>query len=120
MVNLIKDLRVEFNNPTLPISIAAAGFDGFNGAETTRTPKSGTPWVDMPPDEKVHTTCSNDNGCRRLDIVLSQLAAGNATRHPDLGGHVRTMETRGFWRDAEFSPNRGQGYRKSLVHRQNN
>jgi hypothetical protein len=111
MVNLIKDLRAEFGAPALPVSIAAAGFDGFNGAEATRTPKSDTPWVDMPPDQKVHTTCATDNGCRRLDIVLSQLAAGNATRHPDLGGHVRTMETRGFWRDAEFSPNRGQGYR---------
>ena len=110
MVNLIKDLRTEFNDPALPVSIAAAGFNGFNGAEATRVPKSDTPWIDMPPDQKVHTTCSIDNGCRRLDIVLSQLAAGNATRHPDLGGHVRAMETRGFWRDAQYSPNRGQGY----------
>jgi hypothetical protein len=58
----------------------------------------------------VHTSCTIDNGCRRLDIVLSQLAAGNATRHPDLGGHVRTMETRAFWRDARWSPNPAQGY----------
>jgi hypothetical protein len=64
----------------------------------------------MPPAQKVHTSCTIDNGCRRLDIVLSQLAAGNATRHPDLGGHVHTSETRGFWRDAQFSPNRAQGY----------
>jgi len=45
-----------------------------------------------------------------LDIVLSQLAAGNATRHPELGGGVVATETRQFWRDSEFSPNKGQGY----------
>jgi hypothetical protein len=110
MVNLVKDLRDEFGDPVLPVSIAAAGFNGFDNAEATRFPKSDTPWVDMPPAQKVHTSCTIDNGCRRLDIVLSQLAAGNATRHPDLGGHVHTSETRGFWRDAQFSPNRAQGY----------
>ena len=110
VVNLIKDLRVHFGDPALPVSIAAAGFNGFNGAENTRFPASSVPWIDMAPAEKIGTNCKIDNGCRRLDIVLSQLAAGNATRHPELGGHVRTMETRGFWRDAEFSPNRGQGY----------
>ena len=110
MVNLVKDLRDEFGDPALPVSIAAAGFNGFDNAEATRFPKSDLPWVDMPPAQKVHTSCTIDNGCRRLDIVLSQLAAGNATRHPDLGGHVHTSETRGFWRDAQFSPNRAQGY----------
>ena len=54
--------------------------------------------------------CANDRGCRRLDIVKSQFNAANATRHPELGGHVVTMETRGFWRDAKYSPNHGQGY----------
>ena len=110
LVHLIADLRREFSAPALPISIAAAGFNGFNGAEATRMPRSDTPWVDMAPADKIHTTCAIDNGCRRLDIVLSQLAAGNATRHPELGGHVAAMETRSFWRAAEFSPNQGQGY----------
>jgi len=50
-----------------------------------------------------------DSQGRRLDIILSQLAAGNATRHPELG-HVVTTETRQFWRDPQFSPNQGQGY----------
>jgi hypothetical protein len=111
LVNLIKDLRTEFQIPNLPASIAAAGFNGFNGAEATRRPESNTPWIDMDPADKINTNCQPlDNGCRRLDIVLSQLAAGNATRHPELGGHVYTSETRQFWRDSQFSPNRGQVY----------
>jgi len=109
-VNLVKDLRAEFGNPALPVSVAAAGFDGFTGEEATRSPPSAVPWVDMDPAAKVHTTCANDNGCRRLDIVLSQLAAANATRHPELGGHFVTSETRGFWREARFSPCPSQGY----------
>jgi hypothetical protein len=110
LVHLIQDVRAEFGSPALPVSVAAAGFDGFNGAETTRIPKSTTPWVDMDPYDKIHTSCAVDNGCRRLDIVLSQLAATNATRHPELGGHALTSETRGFWRAPEFSPNPSQGY----------
>lgn len=110
LVHLIKDLRAEFGDPALPVSVGVSGFDGFNGAEATRTPKSDTPWVDMAPADKIGTTCTVDRGCRRLDVALSQLAAGNATRHPELGGHVEVMETRGFWRDAQYSPNKGQGY----------
>jgi hypothetical protein len=110
-VNLIQDLRAEFQAPTLAVSIAASGFDGFNGAESLRTPALATPWVDQDPADKIATTCMPlDRGCRRLDIVLSQLAAGNATRHPELRGHVAAVETRGFWRDAQYSPNQGQGY----------
>jgi len=45
-VNLVKDLRAEFN-PTLAVSMPVAGFNGFNGAEATRVPKSDIPWVDM-------------------------------------------------------------------------
>ena len=110
MVNLVKDLRTEFKNPSLPVSIPVAGFNGFNGAEATRFPKSPVPWVDMDPADKIHTSCTIDNGCRRLDIVLSQFAAANATRHPELNGHVTAMETRGFWREAQYSPNKGQVY----------
>ena len=110
MVNLIKDLRAEFGVPDLPVSIPAAGFDGFNNAEAGRTPVRPIPWVDYPPEWKINTNCVVDNQCRRLDIILSQLAAGNATRHPELGGHVAAAETRGFWRDAQFSPNHAEGY----------
>ena len=107
MVNLVKDLRAEFGNPTLPVSITVSGFNGFNGAEETRHPPGD--WINMDPHDKITTTCTVDNQCRRLDIQLSQLAAANATRHPELGGHIVTMETRQFWRDPQFSPNEGQG-----------
>jgi hypothetical protein len=110
LVNLIKDLRTEFKSPDLPISIAVAGFDGFNGAENTRHPPLPVPWIDATPAEKIGTDCTIDHGCRRLDVALSQLAVGNATRHPELNGHVSVMETRGFWRDPQFSPNKGEGY----------
>ena len=111
MANLIHDLRTEFSSPSLPVSIPAAGFNGYNGAESARRPASTVPWVDMPPAEKIATDCMPiDRGCRRLDVLLAQLAVGNTTRHPELGGHVVATETRGFWRDAQYSPNRGQGY----------
>ena len=110
LVNLVKDLRAEFASPALPFAIPVAGFNGFNGAERTRHPASATPWVDMAPADKIGTDCTVDHGCRRLDIVLSQFAAANATRHPELGGHVAAMETRGFWRDPLYSPNQAQGY----------
>ncbi len=108
-VNFVKDLRAEFHVPDLAISLPVAGFNGFNGAEATRFPKSDVPWVDMEPAAKVGTDCTIDHGCRRLDIVLSQFAAANATRHPELG-HIVATETRGFWREARFSPNAAQGY----------
>jgi alpha-galactosidase len=106
MVNLIKDLRKEWKSPNLPVTIAASGFDGFYGEEATRSPKGC--WDDS--STKTGCNCANDRGCRRLDVVLSQFAAANATRHPELNGNVATMETRGFWRDPQYSPNKGQGY----------
>eukprot|EP00039_Didymoeca_costata_P005440 m.81670 g.81670 ORF g.81670 m.81670 type:complete len:132 (+) comp12821_c0_seq1:742-1137(+) len=73
--------------------------------EVTRTPKDC--WTT---GNKLNCNCANDRGCRRLDVVLSQFAAANATLHPELNGHVEAMETRGFWREAQYSPNPGQGY----------
>ena len=105
MAHLITDLRKEWDVPTLPVSIAVSGFGGFNGEEATRTPKGC--WWD---GDRLGCECANDRGCRRLDIILSQFAAANATRHPELNGHVVAMETRGFWRDPQYSPNPGQGY----------
>ena len=110
-VNLVKDLRTEFGLPNLAFSTSVAGFDGFNGAEGARHPKLSTPWIDASPADKIGTECLPiDHGCRRLDVALSQLAAADATRHPELGGHVVAMETRQFWRDPQFSPNGAQGY----------
>ena len=49
-------------------------------------------------------------GCRRLDVVLSQFGAADPSRHPELGGHVSAMETRGYLRDGQLSPAPSQGY----------
>eukprot|EP00928_Gymnodinium_smaydae_P018462 TRINITY_DN17022_c0_g5_i1.p1 TRINITY_DN17022_c0_g5~~TRINITY_DN17022_c0_g5_i1.p1 ORF type:complete len:152 (+),score=33.74 TRINITY_DN17022_c0_g5_i1:61-456(+) len=82
-----------------------SGFGGFYDEESTRKPK-GCWWN----GDKLGCNCYKDKGCRRLDIILSQFAAADEILHPELGGHVIAMETRSFWRDAQYSPNRGQGY----------
>jgi len=78
LVNLIKDLRREWNAPRLPISIAVSGFGGYN--------------------------------MRDDDIIRSQFGAANLTRHPELECCVVACETRGFWREAQYSPNEQEGY----------
>ena len=90
----------------LPVSIAVSGFDGFDGEEQSRQPKRC--WDKD--STKTSCNCANDRGCRRLDIVLSQFGAADPKRHPELGGHVSAMETRGYMRSAEFNPAPAQGY----------
>jgi alpha-galactosidase len=41
---------------------------------------------------------------RRLEVIAAQFAAANATKHPELNGHVQAEETRDFWRDPFYSP----------------
>jgi len=74
MVNLIADLRKEWNNPDLAVSIPVSGFGGW--AQTNS---------------------------RRLGIMNAQFGACNATRHPGQHNCV-AEETRGFWRDFANSP----------------
>jgi len=106
MVNLIKDLRKQWNVPNMAVSIALSGFGGWKpNEEPSRKPKGC--WRN---GSKINCNCDDDHGCRRLDIMLSQLDAANATRHPELNGHVIAMETRDYWRDPQYSPNHGQGY----------
>ena len=109
MVNLIQDLRREWKNPYLPISIAVSGFSGFQTTDENRTPADC--W-DGPNATKTQCkVCGHgDTQCRRIDIILSQFAAANVSKHPELACCVEAMETRGFWRDAEYSPNQAQGY----------
>ena len=38
MVNLIKDLRKEWKEPKMPVSIAVSGFKGFTDAEENKSP----------------------------------------------------------------------------------
>ena len=75
MVNLVKDLRAAWGSPALAVSIPVSGFGGWGQKNE-----------------------------RRLAVIAAQFGAANATRHPELGGHVAAEETRSFWRDPFFSP----------------
>lgn len=115
MVNLIKDLRKEFNDPYLPVSIAVSGFGGRDTSEENRTPASC--WSDdrgSNISSKIECqSCGRDHRdhqCRRIDIILSQLAAADLSKHPELGCCVEAVETRDFWRPPEYSPNHRQDY----------
>jgi hypothetical protein len=109
MVNLIKDLRTEFKEPYLPVSIAVSGFGGRQTTEENRTPSDC--W-DGPNATKVDCqSCGQgDRECRRIDVILSQFAAADIKKHPELRCCVEAVETRDFWRPAEFSPNHRQDY----------
>jgi len=74
MVNLISDLRKEWNNPDMAVSIPVSGFGG---------------WA--------------QKNSRRVGIINAQFGACNATRHPGQH-HCVAEETRGFWRDFANSP----------------
>ena len=79
LVAFIKDVRKEFDSPKLPFMIATIGFDGEN---------------------------MNANG---LIVHQAQMAVGDAKKHPEFAGSVKTADTRGFWRSRELSPG-GAGY----------
>jgi len=80
LVHLIKTLRKEFKAPEAPFVIATIGFGGWE--------MSGN----------------------ALTVANAQLAvSGENGKYREFKGNVQTVETRGFWRDAEVSP-RNQGY----------
>jgi alpha-galactosidase len=80
LVSFIKDVRKDLDAPGLPFSIGVSGFGGWG--------------------QKID---------RRLAVANAQLAMANATKYPEFAGNVITMETRGFFREAQYSPG-GQGY----------
>ncbi len=80
LVNLINDLRKEFNVPKMPAVVATVGFHGYQL-------ESG-PWK---------------------GVWEAQMAVGDPKRHPELAGTVASVDTRDFWREVEESP-RGQDY----------
>lgn len=80
LVHLIRTLRREFKSPNAPFVIATIGFDGWE--------MSGN----------------------ALTVANAQLAvSGDKGKYPDFKGNVKTVETRGFWREVEKSP-RNQGF----------
>ena len=80
LVHLIKTLRKEFDAAGAPFVIATIGFDGWEMAGPHKT------------------------------VAKAQLAvSGDKGKYPDFKGNVKTIETRGFWREADVSP-RNQGF----------
>ena len=80
LANLILDLRDEWKNPVLPISIPVSGFMGYAATGL------------------------------RVNITDAQFSVGDPTKHPELNGHVASMDTRSFWRDKQYSADNHQIY----------
>ena len=107
MAHLIQDLRHAWNKPHLPVAIAISGFEGWQFQGQGRSPPDC--W-DGPNATKINCHCEMpDLGCRRFDIMLSQIAAANLTLHPELECCVEAVETRDFYRPMKYSPS-GQGF----------
>ncbi len=80
LVNLINDLRTDFNAPKMPVVVATVGFDGYKIVDGS--------WK---------------------GIWEAQLAVGDAKQHPEFSGTVASVDTRDFWREVDESP-QNQGY----------
>ena len=76
LVNLINDIRDEFDVPGLPVAIATVGFGG------------------------------HDMEGNYLKILKAQMAVSDPDKHPELAENVFSVDIRDFWRSAEESPKR--------------
>lgn len=74
LVNLINDVRKEFNVPKMPCVVATVGFGGNNMSE------------------------------KFVRILNAQMAVGDAEKHPEYAGNVVSVDTRKFWREVDQSP----------------
>ncbi len=74
LVNLIRDLRKEFNAPKMRVVVATVGFHGY------RLPEG---WK---------------------GVWEAQMAVGDPKQHPEFTGTVASVDTRDFWREVEESP----------------
>ncbi len=81
LVNLIHDLRKEFNAPKMPVVVATVGFNGME-----MDPGHFMTWE-------------------------AQMAVGDPDQHPEFAGNVASVDTRPFWRSRGESPtNTGYHY----------
>ena len=74
LVNLINDVRKEFDKPKLPVVVATVGFGGHNMQD------------------------------KFLRILKAQMAVGDAKQHPEYARTVASIDTRDFWREVDESP----------------
>lgn len=80
LVNLIADLRKEFDAPKLPVVVATVA---FGGPRLMNGPYRG--------------------------VWEAQMAVGDPKQHPELAGTVASVDARDFWREWAESPS-GQDY----------
>ncbi|MDG2224530.1 MAG: sialate O-acetylesterase [Rubripirellula sp.] len=74
LVNLINDVRKEFDAPKMAAVIATVGFEGWNMGENY------------------------------LPILKAQMAVSDAQKYPEFAGNVASVDTRDFWREINQSP----------------
>ena len=79
LVNMIKDVRKDLKAPNMKAVIATVSFGGYNLGE------------------------------KYSEIHAAQMAVGDAKQHPEFAGQVKSVDTRGYWREADESPT-GTGY----------
>ena len=80
LVNLINDLRKEFQVPKMPVVVATVGFHGYQLGDG--------PWK---------------------GVWEAQMAVGDPKQHSEFSGTVASVDTRDFWREIGESP-REQDY----------
>jgi len=74
LVNLIHDVRKEFDTPDMPVAVATVGFSGYDMDESY------------------------------LKIWQAQMNVADVEKHPELAKTVASVDIRPFWRDAGQSP----------------
>jgi hypothetical protein len=87
----IKQIRQYYQNrypgkiaTNAPFVLATCGFEGWDSAYTNQYPT-------------------------RAAVINAQLAVSNTNKYPEFVGNVKTIESRGYWRDVASSP-QNQGY----------
>jgi len=74
LVNLINDIRKEFQVPSLPVVVGSNGFGGHKMQD------------------------------KFVRILKAQMAVGDVSQHPEYAGTVASVDTRDFWREIDESP----------------
>lgn len=77
LVNLINDLRDEFDSPNAKFAVATVGFGGSGMSKAYR------------------------------QIFTAQMAVGDSDKYPEFDGNVMSFDSRPFWREGGVSPGGG-------------